>query len=268
VHSLDGAWAKIARANEHFDTLKTEVGSPSDHTDSITFAQKFDPDASTIEVTLQGVPQLPFRWALIAADALQNLRAALNYLTWELARWHLASTSENREPSNRTQFPIHTKPRAFDSSMVADLHPDHAAIIKSLQPNEARYLSQFSETDLLNLNVETFAARSPLGTLARLTNTDKHKVLQPALINMSVVEVGHYELFDCTLTHSNFFARLVLENGAQWVRLDVTPTGPEPKVKVNDKFTPEISFGGWDMRGPQWLVNCVTEIVGSSDWPF
>ena len=68
-------------------------------------------DPGTIKVTLQGVPQLPLEWALTAADAYQNLRAALNYLAWELAKWSLAQRGETREPADATQFPINTKPR-------------------------------------------------------------------------------------------------------------------------------------------------------------
>ncbi len=261
MHPLDGCWAKIARAQEHFDSLKTKVGTPSDHAKSVAFRQQFNPDARTIKVTLEGVPELPLEWALIAADALQNLRAALNYLTWELARWRLASIGKTREPSLNTQFPIHTKPRAFNRSMVADLHPDHAAAIEALQPNGANYLSQFPEELLLALDVETLAATSPLGTLARLTNADKHQALQVGLIRPSEVRAGPYEGSDCVITHVYYTPNVMLENGAEWVTFDVTPTGLEPKVEVNDKITPQIAFGGWDMRGASWLVGAVTEIV-------
>src|SRR5947207_2188852 len=86
----------------------------------------------TGRVRLQGVPQLPLEWALTAADAYQNLRAALNYLAWELAKWSLAQRGETREPADATQFPINTKPRKFSARMVQDLHSDHVARIEAL----------------------------------------------------------------------------------------------------------------------------------------
>ena len=84
--ALIGCWAKIRRAEEHFQAFKAETAAASDYADRIHFVQEYDADAGTIKVTVEGVPDLPIRWSLIAADALRNLRAALNYLAWELAR--------------------------------------------------------------------------------------------------------------------------------------------------------------------------------------
>lgn len=245
---LDGAWAKIARAEEHFASLQSKI-TAANYGDSMTFRQEFDPDASTIKVTLEGVPELPLEWALVAADALQNLRAALNYVVWELAKWNLAQKGETREPTWKTQFPIHTKPREFNRSMVSDLHPDHAAIIERLQPNGPMFLSQFPENELRILPVEALAARSPLATIARLTNPDKHEALQLALVRSSKTSHGAYEATDCLITNTTLNIHLTLHNGAEWATFDVTPTGPEPEVKVNVKFTPQVEISGWDLRG-------------------
>jgi hypothetical protein len=260
-HPLDGAWAKVARAEEHFDALKTKIGEPSDHTDAITFRQEFDPDSSTIKVTLEGVPELPVEWALIAADGLQNLRAALNYLTWELARWNLVRNTETRIPHRNTQFPINSKAREFSGHMVVDLHPDHVAIIKSLQPNSALYLSQFTENFLLDLPMETLTAGSPLATLARLTNTDKHEVLQPALIQPSGIGLGPYVCTDCEITMIYVNMGRSLENRAEWVAFDLSVTGPKPEVQVDDKITPQVAFGGWNVDASGHIIGSVKEII-------
>jgi hypothetical protein len=101
--------AKIARANQQLDALEAEIAAAPDYSDSITFEQKFDPGASAIEIALQGVPKLPLEFGLLAAEPMQNLRAAINYLAWELAKWNLAQQGEEREPDGRTQYPINTR---------------------------------------------------------------------------------------------------------------------------------------------------------------
>ncbi len=108
-HPLDGCWAKIERAHEHFDLLEAETQGFA-QTQSITLAQTFDPNANKIRVVIDKVPAIPRRWALIAADGVQNLRAALNYLVWELAKWNLERKGAARDPALTTQFPISDQP--------------------------------------------------------------------------------------------------------------------------------------------------------------
>lgn len=197
MHPLEGCWAKITRANQQLDAFETAVTTTPIDTDSIAFAQKFDPDTSTIEVTLENVPKLPIELGLAAADPMQNLRAAINYLAWELAKWNLAQRGETRSPDRRTQFPINTKPRDFSAYMVEDIHPDHVAIIQAVQPNGANWLSQFPERVLRNGDAEGLAQSHPLGVLANLTNIDKHQALQPALISARELHLGPYEGINC-----------------------------------------------------------------------
>jgi hypothetical protein len=266
---LDGAWAKITRAYDHFDCLKAEINA-ADYSDSLSFRQQYDVDAGTIEITIEGVRELPIKWALDAGDILQNLRAALNYLAWELARWNLAQRGETRDPSDATQFPINTtgptpkNPTAFSERYVEDLHPDHVARIKALQPNGAWHLEQFPEFVLLNSDVDGLAAGHPLAKLAALTNVDKHKILQPALIGLgSTVRYVPPEVENCVVIESVVHMPLTLENGAQWLTLQVTPTGSgEPKVKMKNEITVGVTFGGSEMTEDFAVIAAtVVEIV-------
>jgi hypothetical protein len=59
---------------------------------------------------------------VLAADFVQNLRCALNYLAWELSRWNLERQNLQREPHAQTQFPICTHPRQFDAWRLPDVH--------------------------------------------------------------------------------------------------------------------------------------------------
>ena len=60
--------------------------------------------------------------------------------------------------------------------------------------------------------------------------------------------LGPYEPVDCVITHTYMTPNLVLENDAEWASFDVTSDGPEPKVKVNDKITPDVTFGCWSIE--------------------
>jgi len=254
THPLDGARAKVHRANRHMKELETEIAL-SGYADSIGFAQEFHADANTIEVTLQGVPELPVEWALMAADCVQNLRSALNYLAWELSRWNLQRQGLSREPDRKTQFPINTAPRQFDAYRLPDVHPDHVAIIQSLQPNEAPFLSGQPEGALLYASVPTLAKQHVLGPIVELTNEDKHRVLPSLLTTSRRSEIGDYTFIDCVDASTETFIQLDIENGAKWAEFQVTVTGPEPKVEVGDKITPTVAFGGY-------MIEIIADVCG------
>jgi hypothetical protein len=229
--------------------LEAEIARPPGYADSMRFAQQFDPNTRTIEVTLEGAPDdLPITWPLMAADYLQNLRCALNYLVWELARLNLARTNQARDPINDTQFPIFTKARAWNPRRVIDLDPSHAARIRALQPNEAAHLSQMTEEELIYLDVPTLAKRHVLGPLVELTNEDKHRVLPAVLGSWSKITINDATAVDCEIVATNVFLVYGLQNGAKWAEFTVRPIGPEPKVHVNDNITPEVVIGGHGMR--------------------
>jgi hypothetical protein len=235
IAPLDGAWKKIDRADLHFQELEAKIlGGPGQ--DTLHLVQKFDPNTNTIEVTLEGVRDIPIDWSLIAADVVQNLRSALNYVAWELAVWHLDQQGATREPEWNTQFSINTQARKFSAHYVRDIHPDHVRFIQEMQPNGVRYLSQRSEIELLNIPVEAIASQHPLAQLAELTNEDKHRVLLRRAVIPGTMRVGSYEGIDCIVNDSNIFMQRELENGAKWAEFKVTPTGPEPEVKMDDSI--------------------------------
>jgi hypothetical protein len=254
AHPLDGARAKIGRAAQQFECVEAKIASSAFDPEAVTFSQEFNVDTSTIEVSFQGLPEepLPVEWGLITADALQNLRVALNYLAWELAAWNLARSGASREPTEKTQFPICTPPGHFDSWRVQDLDPRHVALIKGLQPNAPGHIETFDPKILAiadDDHLRALAATHPLAELQRLTNIDKHRVLQPTFVVSEQLHVaGVSSAIDCIVRDINISPPPALENGAHWSTLQVTVTGPEPKVQVEDRVVPEIAFGGWPIR--------------------
>ena len=185
---------------------------------------------------------------LIVADALQNWRAALNYLTWELAILDLRSRGISRDPKRITEFPIATESARFRLDKISDLSSAHQADIERLQPYDRSNLSphhpfavhppeimaEFSLADVIE--------RHPLRTLQRLTNTDKHQTFQGGLHIIHAVRHNDATAHDCLITHTNIFLVHVLHEGAKWAEFDVTPTGPNSSVQVNSDMSLTIAF--------------------------
>ena len=97
----------------------------------------------------------PGDWPLIAGDAIQNLRSALDHLVYEAA----SRTNE------RTQFPIFTDPDAYKAqnpNWLKDVPDPVKATIENAQPYE-RY--------------PTNPTASGLYHLRELSNLDKHRTL-------------------------------------------------------------------------------------------
>jgi hypothetical protein len=260
-HPLDGCWAKIARANQQLDALEADIDCAPNYGDAVVFRQEFDPAASTLAVTIASVPKLPLEWGLAAADPMQNLRAAINYLAWELAKWNLHQQGLSRNPVTATQFPISTKPREFYERMVADIHADHQALIRAVQPNGAGWMTNWPEHVLHEADARGLAEGHPLAVLARLTNIDKHQPLQPALAGVTAVNIGPYEPTDCNILDGRATLNLILEEGAHWVTYDIAPTGPEPRVKVEPGLTCKVQFSGGDINDLKWVASSVRNIV-------
>lgn len=255
VHPLNGAWAKVARAERHLEELKADIARSPNYVDFVGFTQKFNADTSTIEITLK-VPELPLVWSLMAADFAHNLRCALNYLVWELSIWNLRRQGIARDPDGKTQFPIRTvaPTKKNPSPVVAslpDVYCEHVERIQALQPHGAAHLLQFPEDWLRNIPLDKLTRSSWLAKLARLTNDDKHRTLPTTLLETRFSEGGLFTPTDCEITGQRRWSMPVLKEGAPWIHFPVRATGPGPKVEMhgnpmrdNPRATPEIAFGG------------------------
>lgn len=251
--------------------------SPSVYAEPISLAQHFNPDSRTIQVTLQGVPDLPQELGLIAADFLQNLRAALNYLVWELSRLHLLKEGEGQEPRSQTQFPIFYKRGGeWNDNRIPDLCIDHAAIVRELQPSEVEIEIPPSYRELpdgvplpesFDIRREQARLSHPLTHLAKLTNEDKHRTLVVALLSGPFCVEGSPPVArNCTIGPMTWMhVPPHLKSGEIWgVAEDVTPTGEgEPELEIRDKITTaEPGIGACAISDLPEIGTCVADIIG------
>jgi hypothetical protein len=151
---LDGARAKLTRAQAHLNDLAREVERFfHDHPITVTV----DSTAPGSYVLLVGsAPEIPgHRWALIIGDCVHNARCCLDYIAWELA----GADRGDRQ----TQFPIYRRREGWlarGKKRVERLKPEAQAFIERLQP----FNSPKPERDVLS-------------GLIDLDDADKHKLL-------------------------------------------------------------------------------------------
>ena len=101
------------------------------------------------------------QWALIFADCIHNIRAALDQLAWQLDPTPEAG-------AGGTTFPIFTNaPKKWPPGSVARMPAEAQAIIQRLQPYHAIATAAAGEQ----------AAEHFLAVIQELDNSDKHRVL-------------------------------------------------------------------------------------------
>ena len=167
---LQGVRAKLIRAEAHSRSFSEairdyEAGNPysvvrrfEEH-----IPEKTDRPGLTWRAHVHPAP--PIQLSVIAGDCIHNLRSALDHLPWALV---LNNGGEPKEIGNpKTQFPIlGAPPRNALTIYAASGGPGTAAepILDMLQP-----YSEESDPEL--------RAEHPLLVLGRLSNTDKHRIL-------------------------------------------------------------------------------------------
>ncbi len=158
MHPLDGPRLKVERATEHLHALDEELGTFYD-SEPVSITAGFDAKNGRNIYRLEVKLPPPLRLGLTAADAVYNLRSALDLLAWQLV---LLTTNT---PFKRTEFPI-CKDGTIDNlkrmATITKSIPDGARdIIDSLQPYHRGSTAELH----------------PLWILDALCNLSKHRVI-------------------------------------------------------------------------------------------
>jgi len=136
VHPLYGARKRIERADKHLNEIISEVEAYAlTHQNNITL--KYDEIRNNSRLHFVIPQPLPITVALAVSDCIHNLRAALDYLIFELSR----EDSGDPDPSG-TQFPIttedefikHRKARLKNKGPLRYLTLAHIDAIEAYQP--------------------------------------------------------------------------------------------------------------------------------------
>jgi hypothetical protein len=191
-HRLAGVRIKLERARDHLETLNREVS---------TFLRRRP--YKIIEERRRGGRDLVFRvsiretpplaWSAGIGDCVQNMRAALEYLAWELARLDAPG-----EPPSKTGFPIYVDAQSYYATRK-DGKPESWSGLKKVERigKEAQYEIEASQpfngrNDVLSGvspgivphevvehgSWEVLWQRHPLWKLEQLAKSDRHRALR------------------------------------------------------------------------------------------
>jgi hypothetical protein len=200
VDPLDGAVEREIRAEEHLVELEREIFRVFERqANTVTFDIDPDPPYGAINV---GQPPETFygmRIGILVGEICYNLRSALDYLVFELAK--LDSGVEQ----SGTQFPIMDAPENFNGrgkiAFLKGINASHVAAIEALQP---------------------YRGCTWTGRLRDFSNEDKHRQF--------IVSGGHANVH----VWSSLNTDLSKIGGLTFDRTAPHPlTGAEVKVKVH-----------------------------------
>jgi hypothetical protein len=186
-HDLSSSWLKLGRANEHLRNLDVEIALWIERV-------HLHPDASGVNVERDGdwhvltsdpLPEpLPIRLALIAGDAVVNIRAALDHAVCTLVR-----DAIHKEPRTNNNFPIFEDKSLYMTRVVNRKKPSEGPLYG---------IPRQSDAWTIILEAQPFNRPDPTPYLSHLSllqgfsNRDKHRALQ---VNAPIPD--YYMIPDC-----------------------------------------------------------------------
>jgi hypothetical protein len=227
---LEGVRLKLSRAVDQFHDLDVAVDELF-RLNSKQAGHEFD-DKGDIIIKLSYQPPLDPRFALVVGDCIHNTRSALDHLVAQLAILNSAPA----KAIEKTAFPVCLTNEQFKEQTRRKVAPyitrEAFTEIESLQP----YKTGDKEKDILWI-------------LSQLDIIDKHRVLIVAKHKIRVVSMkavlGDKELFSGNLNNDAPWKSA--ENGAEIIRLRLTPNPPSPMkmhVEMGTEGTIQIEKTG------------------------
>lgn len=241
--TLTSAQRKLKRGIEHVQTLCAEAKAFEDGK-----AYRFESERELcspqeIEYRCFAVQRetMPSHWPLLAGEAIQNLRSALDHLVYE-------KSGGNR----RTQFPIFTDACEF----------------QVLSPRKLKGVPETVRAKIEEVQPYRFepvhAAEHPLAQLSSLSNLDKHRVLTTFVSSVTHEGVGVPE--GTELIWGDIATNKRLGAGkAQISTFIVKPQGKPEDVHVEPMFSYEVRIEGRPVDTLKWIGNQIYRIMAEVD---
>jgi hypothetical protein len=172
-HPLDDSYLKVRRAQRQVETLYAEM---------LTFGRE-NPLQMSLGLASNGEmiaripepPRWPPEWAVVAGEIAHNLRSALDYAVFQLAR---------SPEQGRTSFPISPSKKRYLKTRAQGKRKKsyRDASLDGVDPKWATWIDRLQPFESPNPN----ASAQELLILSDLSNRDKHRVRHSVL---SVIEV-------------------------------------------------------------------------------
>ena len=256
IAQLDGVIAKLRRSKEHFDAADSEVRAfASQYANSVLV--KLRREEMWYVIYVDPLPPFPQHIALVAGDGLNNLRAVLDHLVWQLV------LREDQEPDEWNSFPICTGEKQFFDK--AKMTP------KKMKRHSLHGLPVDGEAWALIKGAQPFLSAHPqdhpLRRLAQLTNIDKHRTLlvQQQAPNWQSMKKFLSLRFDAEIIEEKLsLSPLSLEQPTEIARFRFPP-GVDVGMDVNTTFVFSPLLGDEKTcvtrREVQLMADCVMDLL-------
>jgi hypothetical protein len=169
------------------------------------------------------VPIIPRFAGILLGEAIQSFRCSLDYLTWSLVQRHTRSRISERKKKD-IQFPMYRSRNGF--------YNDIKRRLPNVPPAECTFFERYQPY-----------RRSPAGRSIRylqaLSNTDKHRIIVPAVL-FPLESEGKVEPQKTNLVSADLHLKKGVEIRRGMKVLTVIVAGDDPNPKV--VFTTKLSF--------------------------
>jgi hypothetical protein len=182
IHPLDGARLKVVRAQEHLDTFKSDA-STFLRPDPYRFESEVYGEYWWVKPKLTSHPDPHL--SVVIGDVVTNIRAALDYIIWELARRYFNPPINLDKPFDRV---ILTFPMLLANPLRRQGHINHLdGLSRRGIPAGAIKIMKEAQADV--------SGNDSLRWLYELVNTDKHRtpLLTIGSFSAAQIEIRDYK---------------------------------------------------------------------------
>jgi hypothetical protein len=229
LHKLHGFRLKLNRAQAHAEALEREASAWfHDHPYGVIGEyHPGEPEQYVFKVRF--LEPVPPSWAITLGDFAHNARSALDHLAYVVV------LANNGGRDEWTQFPIVLAPCEWAKQAkicIGNASDRHKGIIETFQPYHRR--------DLHGWHSIWSAIDDPLAILNRLSNVDKHRVLNATPATIRSIGYDLEPVADIESIGSSEVPFDVLIDGADMLRVNIVSNGPNPELKLKRSETVEI----------------------------
>ena len=235
LHWMESVDAKMARANEHRESLYAEAGVFFEATKRNFILKSNGQEAWLVHYVEDSFP--PIRLGVLLGECVFNMRSALDNLVCGLVR-----TKDSNANCSRTQFPICMTEKSWKDNWKRDLdgvEPAAQRMIKDLQP--CFRMPSSPENDHLSvLNV--------------LCNSDKHRAVTLTIAYSHDLTVRVHS--NDGKVHEVKALKPLYTGDVHTIPLDLDPATVQPSARVEIRGTEVLlirEMGPWGDR-PVWAV--------------
>jgi hypothetical protein len=228
-HPLHGFRLKLNRAQTHAEALDAEIKAWFDNHPYAVFSEYKPGPPEQYVFKTRFFEAIPASWGITLGDFAHNARSALDHLAYQVVM------AGNGGMDERTQFPIVVCPFEWlkqAKSRIGNASERHIGIIESYQP--------YHRPDLFGWHSVWGAIEDPLAVLSRLSNVDKHNVLNATPAALESIGWDLEIVRDVEKIISSEVPLGLLLEDREVVIANIVSSGPNPELKLTHTDRVEI----------------------------